>query len=554
MDALQSTDGSRSVVDYVDTLRRRWWIIVIGVVIGLAAGIALTMLQSKTYSSSTSVIVKAAQGTDSTQVANARTSSGVNLDTEAQIVQSQLVAQAAKTLLKSSSTPSQLLTNVTVTVPPNTQVLDVSYSAGTPKAAQAGSRAFAQAYLDQRQAAANQSTQTQVAALQQQRAALQAQLNTAAGQIASLPTNSVDRQRAQADQTILGSQLSSIGTRLSNLLSGDTSSGSIISEATLPTSPTSPNKLLDVGSATAVGLLLGLALALLADALDRRVRATSQARRASNLPVLLELPSGRFDGVLGNGAGGSARHVDRLRNAVVSMLSSARGPSHPDEGHTLLVTGASAGAGAGLVAASLAIALAKSGRAVTFVCANPESAALRVLGLGHGVGLADVLRGDLALAAAARPMPGVAGLRVVTPGTDADSAEGLTADRVGGVLDASGDGYVVVETRPARTSADAQAVAAVVDLSIVVVERKRTRRSDLAEVAEEFAQVGSITAGMVVMPVAKLPRQSKAVRTAAMTPDVTASGPGEAQAAAQPELHGATMSSARAADGAAVRD
>ena len=64
------------------------------------------------------------------------------------------IATAAQKLLKVTTPPDQLAANVTVTVPPNTTVLTLTYAAGAPKEAQSGSHAFAIAYLQNRQATA----------------------------------------------------------------------------------------------------------------------------------------------------------------------------------------------------------------------------------------------------------------------------------------------------------------------------------------------------------------------------------------------------------------
>jgi capsular polysaccharide biosynthesis protein len=71
----------------------------------------------------------------------------VNLDTEAQLVTSQPVSMLAAHLMHSSLPPSQLSSGVTVSVPPNSGVLDITCHAPTAAAAATCANAFAKAYV-----------------------------------------------------------------------------------------------------------------------------------------------------------------------------------------------------------------------------------------------------------------------------------------------------------------------------------------------------------------------------------------------------------------------
>ncbi len=150
MSDIRISNNEPAPIDYLGAIRRRWWIVIIGLILGAAAGLLAISLQSKVYDSATSVLVTDTGAPTQGSAANARTSSGINMDTEAQLVKSQTVSSAAQKILSTSTSTTQLVKHVTVTVPANTQVLSISYSTGSPTAAQAASRAFAQAYLNSR--------------------------------------------------------------------------------------------------------------------------------------------------------------------------------------------------------------------------------------------------------------------------------------------------------------------------------------------------------------------------------------------------------------------
>ena len=76
----------------------------------------------------------------------------VNLDAEAQRVTSETVTMLAAHLMHSPLAPSQLSRGVTVVVPPNSQILDVTCHAPTATGAATCANAFAEAYVQYRNA------------------------------------------------------------------------------------------------------------------------------------------------------------------------------------------------------------------------------------------------------------------------------------------------------------------------------------------------------------------------------------------------------------------
>ncbi len=506
MDETQTADPARFVSDYAAILRRRWWLIGLCMVLGALGGFGLSLVQPKVYEANTQVYVQATGAPDSGQQVGSRTNSGINLDTEAQLVQSLVVANRAKTLLKSASTVYTLTQAVTVTVPPNSQVLTISFAAATPKAAQAGSHAFAAAYLANRTVQAQKDLSAQVASLQKQRVALDAQLVTVSAQVAALPTNAPQRKSAEANQGVLSNQITALANRLSPLLATTVTPGSIISDALLPSQPSSPNKLLDIGSGLFAGLLIGLALALLVDRRDRRLHSVAEVRALTGLPVLLELTRGKLPTAVAGRSTPEGQHFGRLRNGVLATLVRPADVARGDQArsHVVLMLGASPGAATGVVAANLCAALARPGHPVTLLCTDPQSPSPALLGVTGDRGLSDLLGADADIGEVQQPSSVSPGVYVVVPGTTAEDDE-LVADQIGGVIDAllAYSEYLVIEARPAGTSAEGQALAGLAQESFVVLETRRSRREDLSAVVRQFDQVGAPLAGVVVVPEAK---------------------------------------------------
>jgi len=64
----------------------------------------------------------------------------------------------------------------------------------------------------------------------------------------------------------------------------------VLSTSSIPTSPISPNILLNTAIAAVVGFLLGVGLAFLREVLDRRIRTEDEVQQILDLPVLGSIP------------------------------------------------------------------------------------------------------------------------------------------------------------------------------------------------------------------------------------------------------------------------
>jgi succinoglycan biosynthesis transport protein ExoP len=90
-----------------------------------------------------------------------------------------------------------------------------------------------------------------------------------------------------------------------------TTEARIIQEASVPTSPTAPNKKMITVAALALGLALGAALAFLLEQLDSGYRTSTQIERTLRVPVLASVP--RADSEVVSGFGRVARSLNPLR-------------------------------------------------------------------------------------------------------------------------------------------------------------------------------------------------------------------------------------------------
>ncbi len=470
-------------------IRRHWWVVMLAILIGIGAAAGDARNQSKVYRSVTSVLVLPTSGT-------------LNLDTEAQLVVSTDIASAAGKLLKVGTPPAVLVSHLRVAVPANTTVLSIWYEAATPRAAQAGSHAFAAAYLASRQGAAQASVAAQVNALNTKIKQYGTTLNALSGRLAHLRTSDPNRAALGSQITTLTNQITALTSQANQLSGTPVTSGRIISDATLPTAPVRPRVPLYLIGGGVAGLLLGLALAGARERIGRRLRPADLPRHAEVPPLLAQLPKRpkpRFDEVF-PAHGSTGRIFNRLRNELLASLDS--------DDRVIVVTGASRGNAASVVAANLASALARTGSEVILVCAQlPDSLALatptsRLLGVAPVPGLAEILAGKVSPDEGIQQAPRNPWLRVVTPGGTASAAGLLQSQQVRETLDGlRGEAeYLVIEAPATSVSADAQSLASLADAAILAVELRRTTRTELADAAAQLRRVGTPLLGVVLLP------------------------------------------------------
>ncbi|GIF12400.1 lipopolysaccharide biosynthesis protein [Actinoplanes teichomyceticus] len=517
-----SRPPSSEVAHYLGAVRRHWWIALVATAAGLGVGAMVTHSRPRIYESSSSVLVQAVDQDVNAQ--GGRTKGAVNLDTEAQLVGSGAVAAKAAALLRTDAPPLELAHAVSVQVPANTTVLVITFRADTPVKAQAGSHAFAEAYLRNREETARAQLDKQIASLNLKVKQLTGTLTGINARLAVAPRGSSTESNLQSLRNNSQNQLNSLTGRLNELTTTTVGGGSIISDARMPDEPSSPNTLLDIATGAMIGLLAGLALAYLRERFDRRLVTAVDVRDRGRVPVLAALDertTPHFDDVL-QPYGPGGRVFNRLRNEVLASLA-------PGD-RIIVVTGTSRGSASTLVAANLAAALARTGSDVVLIGAHlPDSVIdtaplARMLGVAAVPGLSELLAGRVTLDRTLQRTPRIPSLRVIATGGAATAAGLMQSQRLRDTLEAlrRQGGYVIIEAPSTSSSADAQSLASFADAAILAVELRRTRRPALVDATEQLRRVGTRLLGAVV-----LPRLAARRSDSSPTPAVTLPSPGK---------------------------
>jgi capsular exopolysaccharide synthesis family protein len=167
----------------------------------------------------------------------------------------------------------------------------------------------------------------------------------------------------------------------------------------------------------------------------------------------------------------------------------------------ILLADTGAGEARPTVAANLAAALALAGDATLLIDADLRRPSLHQLfGVGNGAGLTDALSG-----AAGGALPTVAttvsGLSLLPAGPSASRpAELLASDRLRALLATAREAsaFVIIDAPPVTAVADALAIAAVADGTLLIVRAGYTRRPAAQRAKEQLTRVGANLLGVVL--------------------------------------------------------
>lgn len=400
--------------------------------------------------------------------------------------------------------PVALAQRLVATPVAGTTRIDVSYSDPNPQLAEAMVSTYANAFVKARN--------EQVAGLQKRTVdALTAQAN-ALHDLVVRWSRQVDAER-RASLTGSASTLSSteldVATRRYQAKAEqiDKINNSAVLNGT-PTAIAGPVVLGPLSGGTsrtlllAIGLVLGLvcgvAAALLLEAFRTRLVSPDEVEEAAGAPVVAAIPrQGRATKgitVIEQPHGPAAEGYMRARAAL-----QLRGLGETTR--TLTVLSAEPSSGKSSLVANLACSLARQGSPTIVVSGDLRRPRLdRYFGLLGRPGLAELLAGT-------RNEPRSLLVEVdrnlfVLPSgqTDRNPAELLLGARLPDVIRSLGDvGVVLVDTPPSQLSADALALASATDASVLVARAGHTKREDLEDLVDNLRQLGLQRLGVVLL-------------------------------------------------------
>jgi capsular exopolysaccharide synthesis family protein len=485
------------VWDFLRALRDRKFTVLLITLLVTGAALAISFTRPNRYSSESQVLVKPVSVSGGQAVAP----EPPNMNTEQRVADSLAVAQMAAETLEAPDA-KKLQEDLGVSVPPETEVIVFSFTAATPEQAQAGAGAFADAYLTYRRRQVLADLLAVANALKEQESELNTQLTEINAEIAA-ETDPDQLVQLQNQANSLVGQIALLQQRMSDVTPTDNLRvGQLIEDPELPESPSSPKPLLAGILGLVIGLTLASGVAFVRDRLDERIRDVSDVEVALGASILSLVPSApewKGEGsppLLSRDQPHSsfAEAFRRLRTGVL-FAASAKGA------HVLLVTSAHPGEGKSTTTANLGVTLARAGKRVVLISADLRRPRVHeFFGSAPRTGLTNVLAGETTVANAL-VSPGIQNLRLLhsgpIPGNPAEILGSLAMRELVETLKAEAD-FVIIDTPPILSVADALTLAHVADAVLIVVDGRSTTVTDVTQTRRQLDQIDARVIGAVL--------------------------------------------------------
>jgi capsular polysaccharide biosynthesis protein len=252
-------------------IRRRWRLILATAVVGLLLGLLLALLLPVKYSSTVSLVVEPSLGN-----AFSPTETGQSLDnltTEVVVAGSAPVAEKVREDVDTHLSAKTLRKNVSVDKLPNSQVIEISYTAASADEARKIADAFADAYLQYRQEISTGATKNLLTGLETSAASARTTIDQAVRALATSQPGTRAYELAQSRIRSGSATLTELETQADQVRFSRTEPGRVLSPANKPRDASNLPTFLAGG--LLAGLLAGLAIAVRQALRDDRIHTVA---------------------------------------------------------------------------------------------------------------------------------------------------------------------------------------------------------------------------------------------------------------------------------------
>lgn len=426
---------------YWRAIRNRWGVVVGVTLVALAIATGLTALTAKTYQSSVSFFVSTSDTSDSNQLAQGGTFTQQRVKSYTQLVNSPAVLDPVAKNLNIKGGSDAINSMVSAKAATDTVIIDVAVTSTDAK-------------------------QT-------------AQIAQGIGQSFPAAVANLERVSAKKPSPVKVS-----------LIKGAPDRGALVG----------PSWLTNLILAGFLGLMAGLALALLRERSDTTVRTREDMDRPlDGVTVLGTIP---FDSdasskplILDSNAHTSRAEAFRSLRTNLRFIDAAHNP------RAIVVTSAIAGEGKSSTTANLALALAQSNSSVCLIEGDlRRPRLLQYLGMEGSVGLTDVLIGQAESRDVAQRF-GDLPLMVIGAGpTPPNPSELLGSEAMGRVLADLRErfDYIIIDAPPLLPVTDAAVLSTMTDGALLVSGAKIVRQTQVHEAVEHLRSVHAPILGAIL--------------------------------------------------------
>jgi len=504
-------------LEYLRILRRRWILILITGLAGLAIGFVTapgTANQVKHYSATHTLIINP-------QI-DPKT---FNVDQASLQAVSGAVPQNVAQKLGDNEDPTRLAASVKSVSNAKVGTIAITANSTDPKRAVLLADSFAQALVDVLSTNRKANYDQQVVEETAQVNSLQAQLDGMDPALAS-PTAPASPAKTQYDsinaqyktQYGLLQSLITQGVPPAPLVTLDPAHASEVHDSALAPPKSKPARGILFGI---IGLLIGMGLALAAEKLETRITSKRSAEEAFGLPVIAEippLPGGRkHRNELLTASRPASPFVEAYRGLRTVVLLSAHEMAQESgngqvngnrQGKVILITSPGAGEGKTTTVAHLAALLAEAGHSVLVVSADFRRPRVHELfGAQREPGLSEVLvaRNGLTLGEL-NLSTNVEGVKLLASGAPVENPApmlGAAAELIRAARKLFD--FVLVDTAPLLVANDASELVSSTDLVLLISRARRTSLDAADRASEVLERIDAPTLGIILVAASDTP-------------------------------------------------
>ncbi|MFD7319722.1 lipopolysaccharide biosynthesis protein [Streptomyces sp. NPDC059875] len=471
-----------------------------GIGIGLLGGVWFGLSNADTYVATSQVVLRAPVNDPfNPSISQDKT---LNMGSERQTALSSSVVEQAAKKLGWTGTIGKLQKDLQVTNPPQSQVLQFTYTADSPQAAADRANAVTKAYLDLRKKQWTDLRATMLEGQQRQLDEVAKKHDQKAKELDRMPDGAA-RDAEYGVKTNLLNRINELDARISQLKSLDMSPGTVIRTATAPGFSDGPGLPMSLGLGALVGVALGLLAAWVRLVFDPAPRSAGDVARAVRAPVLGTLPRGATDVLLADDHT-DARVAEEYRSVAFRLAYDQR---FADRRRLLVVAPRGSNDASVAVASHLAASFAETGKDVLLIEADLRNPTLAGRLRAHAAAAprwSNPVESDENGWPSRRQLSvdaGESGSFGLVPGERVRNvARALTAPRVSRLIAEadSPNSTVVVLAPPVLNYADALALVDRVDGVLIVCDPRGVHRTDLQRIRELIAGAGGTVLGAVV--------------------------------------------------------
>ena len=283
----------------------------------------------------------------------------------------------------------------------------------------------------------------------------------------------------------------------------NTSNIKVVDPAVTPVKRYRPRPPLNMIIGLLSGLLLGLGLAFLREALDQSVRSTEDLQRITGLPVLGLVPKPKKISNKEMAMATILKPSAPFSEAYRVLSANVRFTLARERGKVLLVTSSSPNEGKTTTVCNMACAYAQMGMKVLLIDADLRKPAVAAkMKIYNKRGLSNFLGEDEDLLQVTQQIKGINGLYVIPSGSnDTDSMRLLSSERMQFLISQAEQkfDFIIIDSPPVGGFADTLILSSLVSSTLIVADESKLHISKIRYTLEQLMRIKSTTAGFLLL-------------------------------------------------------